>query len=79
MLLSPLHHSGTSSPIAHHPSPLSIYQLPTNRRIPWIPRHPLNLSSMKRKRPAPLGVLEFTSALNGEDPQSILQKLRDFV
>lgn len=34
---------------------------------------------MKRKRPAPLGVLEFTSALNGEDPHSILQKLRHFV
>ena len=34
---------------------------------------------MKRKCPAPLGVLEFTSALNGEDPHSILEKLRHFV
>eukprot|EP00804_Cyclotella_cryptica_P013520 CCRYP_017246-RC/>CCRYP_017246-RC protein AED:0.15 eAED:0.15 QI:74/1/1/1/1/1/6/1144/2412 len=34
---------------------------------------------MKRKRPAPLGVLEFTSALNGEDALSILTKLRHFV
>lgn len=34
---------------------------------------------MKRKRPSPLGVLEFTSALNGDDPHAILQKLRHFV
>ena len=34
---------------------------------------------MKRKCPTPLGVLEFTSALNGDDPHSILQKLRHFV
>lgn len=33
---------------------------------------------MKRKRPL-LGVLEFTSALNGEDPILILKKLRHFV
>lgn len=34
---------------------------------------------MKRKIPTPLGVLEFTSALNGEDPHTIVQKLRHFV
>jgi hypothetical protein len=34
---------------------------------------------MKRKRPSPLGVLEFTSALNGEDALTILKKLRHFV
>jgi len=39
-------------------------------------------SSNKRKdqsAPTPLGVLEFTSALNGEDPLQILQKLHQFV
>lgn len=34
---------------------------------------------MKRKHPSPLGVLEFTSALNGEDSLAILKKLRHFV
>eukprot|EP00985_Skeletonema_marinoi_P025056 scaffold17989_cov85-Skeletonema_marinoi.AAC.4 len=36
-------------------------------------------SSNKREAPTPLGVLEFTSALNGEDPLQILQKLHQFV
>ncbi len=31
------------------------------------------------KAPKPLGVLEFTSALNGDDPIQILQKLHQFV
>lgn len=38
--------------------------------------------SKKRKQqqpPKPLGVLEFTSALNGDDPLQILQKLHHFV
>ena len=39
----------------------------------------VNNAMMKRKRPSDLGVLEFTSALNGEDPHVILQKLRHFV
>ena len=39
----------------------------------------MTMSSSKRKRPTPLGVLEFTSALNGEDATLILKKLRHFV
>ena len=42
-------------------------------------------SSKRKERPSPssppkpLGVLEFTSALNGDDPLQILQKLHQFV
>ena len=64
------------SPITHHLYPFTNYQ-PT-AEYPGSPGI-LSTFSMKRKRPAPLGVLEFTSALNGEDPHSILQKLRHFV